>query len=164
MFDGHQQEVYSLDFSLDGRFIVSGSGDKTARIWDMIDGTSKVLYINDGDSRNNDHGITSVAISPNGKFVAAGSLDAVVRIWSVNTAQLVERLEGHSDSVYSVTFTPDGKGLVSGSLDKTLKYWDVGNLVAGRGVNGGSKCTMTFKGHKVGSFVFRILSCWLIYR
>jgi glucose repression regulatory protein TUP1 len=35
VFDGHQQEIYSLDFSLDGRLIVSGSGDKTARIWDM---------------------------------------------------------------------------------------------------------------------------------
>ena len=136
MFDGHQQEIYSLDFSLDGRLIVSGSGDKTARIWDMIDGTSKVLTINDGDSLNNDHGVTSVAISPNGQFVAAGSLDTVVRIWDVNTAQLVERLRGHSDSVYSVAFTPDGKGLVSGSLDKTLKYWDVSDLVVGRG--GGS--------------------------
>jgi WD40 repeat protein len=72
-------------FTLDGRLIVSGSGDKTARIWDMIDGTSKVLTINDGDSLNNDHGVTSVAISPNGQFVAAGSLDAVVRIWDIMT-------------------------------------------------------------------------------
>jgi glucose repression regulatory protein TUP1 len=139
VFDGHQQEIYSLDFSLDGRLIVSGSGDKTARIWDMIEGTSKVLTINDGDSLNNDHGVTSVAISPNGQFVAAGSLDTVVRIWDVATAQLVERLRGHSDSVYSVAFTPDGKGLVSGSLDKTLKYWDVSDLVVGRGGSAGGR-------------------------
>ncbi|KAF8692581.1 hypothetical protein AX14_002457 [Amanita brunnescens Koide BX004] len=32
VFDGYQQEIYSLDFSLDGRLIVSRSGDKTARI------------------------------------------------------------------------------------------------------------------------------------
>lgn len=131
MFDGHQQEIYSLDFSLDGRLIVSGSGDKTARIWDMGDGSSKVLTINDPDSLNNDAGVTSVAISPNGQLVAAGSLDTVVRIWDVATAQLVERLRGHRDSVYSVAFTPDGKGLVSGSLDKTLKYWDVSGLSGG---------------------------------
>ena len=156
MFDGHQQEIYSLDFSLDGRLIVSGSGDKTARIWDMIDGTSKVLTINDGDSLNNDHGVTSVAISPNGQFVAAGSLDTVVRIWDVNTAQLVERLRGHSDSVYSVAFTPDGKGLVSGSLDKTLKYWDVSDLVVGRGGGsaggrGGGSAGGGVKGRKEGT-------------
>ena len=135
VFDGHQQEIYSLDFSADGRLIVSGSGDKTARIWDMVDGTSKVLTINDPDSLNNDAGVTSVAISPNGQLVAAGSLDTVVRIWDVATAQLVERLRGHRDSVYSVAFTPDGKGLVSGSLDKTLKYWDVSGLMSG-GVKG----------------------------
>ncbi|KAF8066003.1 WD40-repeat-containing domain protein [Lyophyllum atratum] len=174
VFDGHQQEIYSLDFSSDGRLIVSGSGDKTARIWDMNDGTSKVLTINDPDSLNNDAGVTSVAISPNGQLVAAGSLDTVVRIWDVATAQLVERLRGHRDSVYSVAFTPDGKGLVSGSLDKTLKYWDVSGLMTG-GVKGrkemgngagpvngpgapgvvarkdadkSSQCTMNFTGHK----------------
>ena len=35
MFDGHQQEIYALEFSLDGRLLVSGSGDKTARVWDV---------------------------------------------------------------------------------------------------------------------------------
>lgn len=162
VYDGHQQEIYSLDFSLDGRLIVSGSGDKTARIWDMSDGSCSVLTISDPDSLNNDAGVTSVAISPNGTLVAAGSLDTVVRIWDVATGQLVERLRGHRDSVYSVAFTPDGKGLVSGSLDKTLKYWDVSGLLAGkgRGANGasgavvkrdekGSQCTMNFTGHKV---------------
>ncbi|KAJ4490107.1 WD40-repeat-containing domain protein [Lentinula aciculospora] len=138
IFDGHQQEIYSLDFSADGRLIVSGSGDKTARIWDMMDGTSKVLTINDPDSLNNDAGVTSVAISPNGHFVAAGSLDTVVRIWDVATGMLVERLRGHRDSVYSVAFTPDGKGLVSGSLDKTLKYWDVAALMAVGGSGAGA--------------------------
>ena len=151
MFDGHQQEIYSLKFSLDGRLIVSGSADKTVRIWEMIDGSSKVLTIKDGDSPKDDHDVTSVAISPNGQFVAAGSLDTVVRIWDVTTTQLVARLRGHSDSVYSVSFTPDGKGLISGSLDKTLKYWDVSDLV------GGSQCTMDFTGHKV---VFSF-SCYL---
>jgi general transcriptional corepressor TUP1 len=128
IFDGHQQEIYSLDFSSDGRLIVSGSGDKTARIWDMQTSDVTVLNILDPDALNSDAGVTSVAISPNGLFVAAGSLDTIVRIWDVKSGTLVDRLRGHRDSVYSVAFTPDGRGLVSGSLDKTLKYWDVSGL------------------------------------
>ena len=174
MFDGHQQEIYSLDFSADGRLIVSGSGDKTARIWNMENSESKVrsicfspkihlltsipqvLTIADPDA--SDAGVTSVAISASGHLVAAGSLDAVVRIWDANTGNILERLRGHRDSVYSVAFTPDGKGLVSGSLDKTLKYWDMSGLVAaikaGKPVpvagklEGNSPCTMNFTGHK----------------
>lgn len=172
IFDGHQQEIYSLDFSRDGRLIVSGSGDKTARIWDMQDGSSKTLTIHEPEAP--DSGVTSVAISPDGRLVAAGSLDTIVRIWDVQTGQLVERLKGHKDSVYSVAFTPDGKGLVSGSLDKTLKYWDVrpmlamaGKMVAGPGSTpngkkeGGEKsnCMMNFTGHKV-CLVSRHLCVW----
>ena len=37
-FHGHELDIYSLDFSADGRFIVSGSGDKKAKIWNMETG------------------------------------------------------------------------------------------------------------------------------
>jgi len=95
----------------------------------------------------------------------------VVRIWNAHTGELLERLQGHEDSVHSVRFTPDACGLVSGSLDRTLKYWDVSRLANGPGgrpnspgvsgrdtLNGkkdvgvgeeNSACTMNFTGHKV---------------
>ncbi|KAJ7832029.1 global repressor Tup1p [Mycena olivaceomarginata] len=163
VFPGHSQEIYSLDFSRDGRRIVSGSGDRTARIWDMDTGTAIVLAVDaDGaDAATGDAGVTSVAISPDGRYVAAGSLDTVVRIWDANSGALVERLRGHRDSVYSVVFTPDGRGVVSGSLDKTLKYWDVSGLATAKPkkeASAGGKdappaeklgqCTMNFTGHK----------------
>ena len=124
----------------------------------MVDGTSKVLTINDHDhdSLNNDAVVASVAISPNGQYVAAGSMDAVVRIWDVSTGQLVERLRGHRSDICSVAFTPDGKGLVSGSSDKTLKFWDLSGMgaVAKRKSDGerdgkSSPLTMNFTGHRV---------------
>ncbi|KAG0230306.1 general transcription repressor [Actinomortierella wolfii] len=146
---GHDQDIYSLDFSKDGRIIVSGSGDQTARVWDMETG-SCLLVLTVGDADIKDAGVTSVAISPDGRLVAAGSLDRMVRVWDAKTGQLLEKLEGHKDSVYSVAFAPDGKTLVSGSLDRTLKSWDV-NLTGRGGQNGaprGTTCKATFTGHK----------------
>ncbi|KAG9325061.1 hypothetical protein KVV02_008533 [Mortierella alpina] len=145
---GHEQDIYSLDFSRDGRIIVSGSGDQTARVWDME--TGKCLFVlTVGDVDLKDAGVTSVAISPDGRLVAAGSLDRMVRVWDTHTGQLLEKLEGHKDSVYSVAFAPDGKSLVSGSLDRTLKSWDLTML--GRSGQNGSRgviCKATFNGHK----------------
>ena len=126
-----------------------------------------MLTINNGFY---DSGVASVTISPDATLVAAGSLDSMVRIWDVASGTLLERLQGHKDSVYSVVFTSDGKGLVSGSLDNSVKYWDVSVLAAGSAkskpenatptptLSGPSissdrsvaPCTMNLLGHKVG--------------
>ncbi|KAJ7017158.1 chromatin associated protein [Mycena alexandri] len=128
VFPGHTQEIYSLDFSRDGRR----------------------YRLRFGRPHCSAYGTWSPAraISPDGRHVAAGSLDTIVRIWDAQTGALVERLRGHRDSVYSVVFTPDGLGVVSGSLDKTLKYWDKEAGVVVKDTVG-EKCTMNFKGHKV---------------
>ena len=169
IFVGHQQKIYSLDFSGDGGLIISGSGDNAIRIWDMYDMSSKILTISNSDG-SDFSGVTWVTISPDGALVAAGYLDTTVCIWDIATGALLERLQGHKDFVYSVAFTSDGKGLVSGSWDNSLKYWDVSVLAAGSAkskpknaiptppLSGPSsssdrsvvRCTMDFLGHKVG--------------
>ncbi|KAI0743141.1 WD40-repeat-containing domain protein [Daedaleopsis nitida] len=174
VFEGHEQDIYSLDFLRDGQLIVSGSGDHTIRIWDMagdapckvcesrlrlpspVKGHTHPLAVNILEPDSVNAGVPSVCISPDRRLVAADSLDTIVRIWDVQCGQLVDRLKGHGDSVCSVAFTPDGKGLVSGSLDNTLKYWDIRPLLSARdpdaahlNSNGAAQaCTMTFRGPK----------------
>ncbi|TPX30245.1 hypothetical protein SmJEL517_g06147 [Synchytrium microbalum] len=134
---GHEQDIYSLDWSGDGRVVVSGSGDRSVKVWDMETGKCTITMQNEDDRYNRppqsaatsgikDSGVTSVGVSPvDGYCVAAGSLDKIVRVWCLRTGTLLERFEGHRDSVYSVSFSPDGKSIVSGSLDKTIKVWDL---------------------------------------
>ena len=156
VFSGHEQDIYSLDYSGNGRFIASGSGDKTVRLWDVFDGhLVYTLTIEDG--------VTTVAMSPEGRYVAAGSLDKSVRVWDTTSGDLVERLEdpdGHKDSVYSVAFAPNGRDLVSGSLDKTIKLWEL-KTPRQPGPTSGvklGKCVRTFEGHKV-SYEFLVWLC-----
>ena len=177
VFEGHEQEIYSLDFSNDGRYIVSGSGDETMRVWDLSDASCRMITIETpttaptvvGSQQNQDAGVTSVSISPDGSMVAAGSLDSVIRIWEVSSGTLLDSLRGHRDSVYSVAFTPDGKGIISGSLDKSLKLWDLCSLLHKRATRNkdsslkvssrSSSASISapvrdFIGHKVSFFFF----------
>lgn len=120
---------------------MSGSGDRTTRIWNWMDAKClHTLRISEVDQ--SDPGVTSIAISPDSRLVAAGSLDKIVRVWDAANGTLLERLEGHKDSVYSVAFMPDGKTLVSGSLDKTLRLWQLG------GDRSKNPCIQIFSGHK----------------
>ncbi|KAG8951787.1 general transcription repressor [Tulasnella sp. 419] len=106
--------------------------------------------------------------SPDGNYVAAGSLDTVVRIWDVRDETLVERLRGHSDSVYDIAFTPDGKALFSASMDKTLKCWDLTPMLENDGSKTGqgeeSARSIEFVGHKdcVLSVAVTPNSAWVV--
>ncbi|KAI8903611.1 WD40-repeat-containing domain protein [Gorgonomyces haynaldii] len=130
---GHEADIYSLDWSRDGKLVVSGSGDKTVKVWETESGRLLNSLSNDRDEsllqhqrqNSKDSGVTSVAIRPSGVCVAAGSLDEMIRVWDLRTGHLLERFQGHKNSVYSVAFSPDGMSIVSGSLDRSLIIWNL---------------------------------------
>ena len=118
MLKGHTNWVRSIAFSPDGQQIVSGSRDKSVRVWDVSTGDMlKVMK----DHRSS---VRSVAFSSDGKQIVSGSYDKVW-VWDVSTGDKFKVLKGHADSVKSVAFSPDGKQIVFGSEDKSVRVWDV---------------------------------------
>ncbi len=126
-FKGHTRHIFSLNFSPNGRLLVSTSDDNTLRLWNMHDGATKLL-IEENPTFLDDPCYPSAVFSPDGRYVAASHRDGMVRIWDVCTGQLVRRMKAHTDWATCVVFTPDGKGSVSGGSDYRLRYWDVSFL------------------------------------
>jgi WD40 repeat protein len=79
VMEGHSNWVFSVAFSPDGTRIVSGSSDKTMRIWDAQTGLQTTVL--EGHSGP----VYSVAFSPDGTRIVSGSLDETVRIWDAQT-------------------------------------------------------------------------------
>lgn len=96
IFEGHTDTVTEVIFSPDGNLLVSGSKDKTIRIWDVKTG----VEINQLEGHSNS--ITDLAFSPSGNYLASGSSDGTVRLWDVETFRSDL---GHSPSP-KATFTP----------------------------------------------------------
>ena len=96
---GHIGWVKSLDFGMSGKKAVSGSEDKTARIWDLTTGAELFKLAGCTEA------IGAVAFSPDEKFVATGSDDFSVRTWDAATGQQLKELIGHKNNVRAVTIS-----------------------------------------------------------
>ena len=118
---GHSRGVASVAFSPDGKRVVTGSSDSTARVWDLS-GPTPAATVLEGHSGS----IQSVAFSPDGKRVVTGSSDSTARVWDLSgPTPTATVLEGHRSSIQSVAFCPDGKRVVTGSSDNTARVWDL---------------------------------------
>jgi len=126
-FSGHDRDVYSVAFSPDGLWALSGGYDETLKLWDV--NTGSLIRTFTGHTSH----VYSVAFSSDGLWALSGAAypDNTLKLWDVNTGSLVRTFTGHTKSITSVAFSPDGLWALSGSRDTTLKLWEVntGNLV-----------------------------------
>ncbi|CCA76411.1 related to WD40-repeat protein (notchless protein) [Serendipita indica DSM 11827] len=117
---GHTNGVTAIAFSPDGSRIVSGSDDKTIRLWDAETGQSL------GEPfRGHTNSVTAVAFSPDGSRIVSGSYDKTIRLWNAETGQsLGDPLRGHTDWGGAVAFSPDGLEITSVPAHSTITLWN----------------------------------------
>jgi WD40 repeat protein/serine/threonine protein kinase len=112
----HEGAVVCVAYSPDEKFLVTGSRDHTARIWDLDRGHVKVL--------KHDDVVRSVSFDSSGNYVLTASADQTARIWNASTGEPTGEPLSHSGAVFLGVFSPDGKKVLTCSQDGTARLWD----------------------------------------
>jgi WD40 repeat protein len=129
---GHSSPVLACAFSPEGARVLSGSADRTLKLWDAASGQCLATLV--GHTRP----VLACAFSPDGARVLSASFDRTLKLWDAASGQCLATLAGHGDAVLDCAFSPDGARVLSGSGDSTLKVWDAAS----------GQCLATLAGHR----------------
>lgn len=121
----HDQPVFTVAFSPDGRKLISAAQGGQIRIWDA--NTYQAL----GHLTGHYDTAVKLAYDPKGNQIASAHYDGTVLLWNAHTGFISHILPGHSKPAWAVNFSSDGLHLASGNGDGTAIIWDA---LSGRSV------------------------------
>ncbi|KAK5070797.1 beta transducin [Lithohypha guttulata] len=128
----HERDIWSMHLSPDGRTLITGSADKSAKFWELrvvqeeVLGTNrknpKLTLVHTRTLKTADD-ILAVRFSPDGKYLALSTLDTTVKVFFVDTLKLYLTLYGHKLPVLNLDISYDSKLVLTSSADKTVRIW-----------------------------------------
>jgi WD40 repeat protein len=115
----HPGRVTGIDWSPDGKYLVTAGTDGHVRVWDARTGQLRRTF--------SDHvgAVTSVAFAPSSDRIVATGLDRTAIVWDVRSHKKLAVLQGDPQPLYSAAFSPDGRWVVTGDSGGVVRVWDV---------------------------------------
>ena len=120
-FRGHRELISVMNFSKDGKTIVSGAADKLLKLWDVSTGAEKMTFT------GHDSHIYSAIITPDGRGVISSASEGTTRFWEAETGRPVATYLAFTDGEWMAT-TPEGYFNASPKAARYLNV-TVGNQV-----------------------------------
>lgn len=120
----HTNEVRVASFSPDGKQVLTGSLDGTARIWNAVNGET-IAELPHG------RGVLVAAWSPDGTTIATGGRDQSVRLWDARQGTMRGAPLVHGRAISHLAFSPDSRHLLAASQEDSVRIYQAqdGRLV-----------------------------------
>jgi len=113
--DGHKGAVWGLAVSSDDQWALTGADDQVVILWDLVNGKEHKRFPG-GILKGQ---VIGLAFLPNNQAIGTGGNDVLV--WSLETGEVVHRLEGHKGQTWTLTVSRDGKKALSSGRDETVR-------------------------------------------
>lgn len=125
ILEGHTLPVFSITFSPNGKYLLSGGRDAQLKIWDV----EKAFTLKENIPAHL-FAINHILFLGNSDFFASASMDKSIKIWNINDFQLYQiidqaKMNGHTLSVNKLAWDDSSKTLISASDDKMIMLWNV---------------------------------------
>ncbi|KAM4616974.1 WD repeat-containing protein 5-like isoform 3-T3 [Polymixia lowei] len=122
LIDDDNPPVSFVKFSPNGKYILAATLDNTLKLWDYSKGKCLKTY---AGHKNEKYCVFANFSVTGGKWIVSGSEDSMVYIWNLQTKEIVQKLQGHTDVVISTACHPTENIIASAALenDKTIKLW-----------------------------------------
>ncbi|RLU26215.1 hypothetical protein DMN91_000008 [Ooceraea biroi] len=123
----HQGGVYGVAWKSDGKQLLTASGDKTCKLWD-VETRSLITEFNMGttvdDQQGHNKPITVLTLSPDRGTIYTGSHDGFITNWNAETGEN-DRVQGHGHGNQINGMKAVGNLLYTAGIDDTLRSVDI---------------------------------------